>query len=79
MVTQQQNPQDQESDLFAVSNKPQQITADELAAVDAAQEDVDRYYRDNPDAEQIDVRLNNDLRRRAAGSAPPASPEDACD
>ena len=77
-MTQQQNPQDQGSDLFAVHNTPQQITADELAAVDAAQEAVDRFYRDNPDAEQIDVRLNNELRRRTAGGAPHASPEDAC-
>ena len=77
-MTQQQNPQNQGSDLFAVSDTPQQITADELAAIDAAQETVDHFYRDNPDAEQIDVRLNNELRRRADGGAPHATTGDAC-
>ena len=77
-MTQRQNPQNQGSDLFAVSNKPKQITADELAAVDAAQEAVDRFYRDNPDAEQIDVRLNNDLRCGTAGGAPRSTTRDAC-
>ena len=51
---------------FAVFGEPlPQVSPAEQALVVAATERVERYYRDTPDAEGIDRRLNDELRKRA--------------
>ena len=67
-------PSDLGPGAFAVADDSllPQITPDEQAVVDAATESALRYYRENPDAEEIDERLNDELhaaRRAHAGDS----------
>lgn len=62
-------PSDLEPGVFAVADGPlPQATPEEQAVVSAAAESAERYYRENPDAEEVDRRLNDEL-HAAAGRA----------
>ena len=59
-------PSDLDPGLFAVSDAPlPQVTPEEQAVVSAATERAERYYRENPDAEEIDRQLNDELHAAA--------------
>ncbi len=60
-------PSDLGPGAFAVADDASlpEITPEEQAIVDAATESARRYYRENPDAEEIDKRLNEELRATA--------------
>ena len=49
-----------------------QITRQEQAVVDAATQSARRYYQQNPDAEEIDKRLNSELRAMSRRAHPDA-------
>ena len=57
-------PRDTDPGVFDVSDRPQPITPEVEAAARAAAERVDRFYRENPDAAEIDRRLNDELHAR---------------
>ena len=51
--------------IFTTSNPPPPITSEVLEAVRAADERVERFYRENPNAAEIDDRMNEEIRERA--------------
>lgn len=60
-------PSELDPGVFAVADDASlpEITPEEQAVVDAATESARRYYRENPDAEEVDKRLNDELRATA--------------
>lgn len=67
MTSMKTYPSDLAPGVFAVADDASlpEITPEEQAIVDAATESARRYYRENPDAEEIDERLNDELRATA--------------
>lgn len=57
-------PSDIDLGVLDVSDPPRQITPELEAACRAADERVSRYYRENPDAADLDRRLNDELHAR---------------
>lgn len=67
-------PSDLDPGVFAVADDPlPQVTPEEQAVVSAATDRAERYYRENPDAEEIDRQMNDELhataRRTHAGDS----------
>ena len=64
MTSMKSYPSDLAPGTFAVADDASlpEITPEEQAVVDAATERAERYYRENPDAEETDRRLNDELR-----------------
>ena len=58
-------PRDIDPEIFKWSDLPQPITPEVEAAVRAATERRERFYRENPDAAEIDRRLNDELHEQA--------------
>ena len=54
-------PRDIDPEIFDVSDRPKPLTPEVEAAARAAAERVERFYRENPDAAEIDRRLNDEL------------------
>ena len=54
-------PRDIDLGILDVSDPPRPMTPELEAACRAADERVSRYYRENPDAAEIDRRLNDEL------------------
>lgn len=54
-------PSDVDPEIFEWSDRPQPITPEVEAVARAAAERRERFYRENPDAEEIDRRLNDEL------------------
>lgn len=54
-------PRDIDLGVLDLSDGPQPITPEIEAAARAADERVERFYRENPDAAEIDLRLNDEL------------------
>ena len=50
---------------FAVVDPPSTVTTEEMDTIRAANERVDRYYKNNSDAAETDRKLNDELRGHA--------------
>lgn len=57
-------PRDVDLGDLDVSDPPRPMTPELEAACRAADERVGRFYRENPDASEIDRRLNDELHAR---------------
>ena len=56
--------QNSSSDLFAVVGpEPPMMTSREMAAIEAANERVEQFYREDPEAEAKDIAANDKLSR----------------
>ena len=58
-------PPEFDLEIFAIPDPPPQIAAKVLEAARAADERVERFYRENPDAAEIDDRMNREKHERA--------------
>ena len=58
-------PPEFDPEIFAVPDPPPHVAAKVLEAARAADERVERFYRENPNAAEIDDRRNREIHERA--------------
>lgn len=65
MASAKHYPPDIDPTIFTISDPPPPITQEVLDAARAADERVKQFYRENPNAAEIDDRMNEEIHERA--------------